>query len=315
MQIEKLQSPDDPARKTRLQRWLDRWPVLLPLLLVAGLLWVSLWYSRRAQLLEDASHVEFEAPTWTWLEAFAGPEVRTLIGSPTSLHLSDGQTTSANLRIVAGFDELTDFAAPDMTDADLEYLAGCTKLQSLSLQPSSITDAGVASLSRFGQLEHLTVTTDRSLTEDVFSTIEQLSHLKSLRLEAPEMTDVSLAPFSSLRKLDLLRLTGATIRGDDLKHLTGLGGLRVLDLINCRIEADGLAALQPSLSGPRLGLYGSNITDEHIPAIEQLTWLLFVSLADTQVSDKACLRLKQARPGIHIQNARNERVRLPDRSL
>jgi len=312
VEVESPPSSEDPTPQTRLRRWLQRWPVLIPLLLVGGLLWVSLWYSRRSQLLEDASHVEFEAPTWAWLEAFAGPEVRTLIGSPTAVGLTDGQTTPANLRIVAGFDELTHFAARDMTDADLEYLAGCTKLQSLNLQTSSITDAGVQSLSRFGQLQKLTLITDQPLTGDALSTLHRLSQLKALWLDTPQISDLSLVPFGSLRKLEFLTLSGGEIHGDALA--AELPALRRLELRNCQIDVDALAALQPSLSGPHLYLNGSDVTDDHLPALGELAWLHSVFFIDTQVSDEACLRLKQDRPGIKIWNARGEPVKLPDGS-
>jgi hypothetical protein len=308
------QSPEVAPPTAKPRRWRHHWPVLIPLVLIGGLLWIGLWYSRRGQLLEDASHVNFGAPTWAWLESFAGPEVRFLITSPTALNLSDGQTTPANLRIVAGFDELTHFAARDMTDADLEYLAGCTKLESLHLHRSSITDVGVTSLARFRRLEHLNINTDQPLTGDALSSMEHFKQLKSVWIETPRISDLSLVPFGSLRKLEYLTLSGAQIRGDRLAPLTKLPGLRRLGLRNCQIGVEALAALQPSLSGPHLFLDGSDVTDEHILAVEQLTWLLFVSFGNTQVSDEACLRLKQARPGIHIRNARGERVQLPDGS-
>jgi hypothetical protein len=307
-----IEPSGDVRGERRRYRWLHRWPVLIPLLLVGGLLWISLWYSRRAQLLEDASHVEFEAPTWTWLEAFTGPEVRTLIGSPTALHLSDGQTTKANLRLVAGFGEMTDFAAPDMTDADLEYLTGCTKLRSLNLQPSSITDAGIQSLGRFGDLERLWLATDQPLSSASLDALAPLGRLRILGIDTPSMKQVDLAPLSDLRNLESLTLTGAEIGGDSLKHLAGLPRLQGLGLRDCRIDVDALAALQRSASQPRLILNGSSVTDRHLPALEKLTWLLTVSFHGTQVSDEACLRLKQERPGMEIYDAQGHRVLLSE---
>jgi len=56
-----LQTAARASGEASRRRWVDKWPVLIPLLLVSGLLWMSLWYSRRAQLLEEASFVEFDA--------------------------------------------------------------------------------------------------------------------------------------------------------------------------------------------------------------------------------------------------------------
>jgi hypothetical protein len=301
-----------PDKNSR--RWLHRWPVLIPLLLVGGLLWISLWYSRRSQLLEDASHVEFDAPTWAWLEAFAGPEARTLIGCPTSVHLGGERPTTSQLRLISGMDELTEFAAGGMTDADLQYLTDCTKMESLQLHRSSITDAGVRSLARFDRLRHLTIKTDQRLTGEALTSLERMVELERVWIETPEMSEVSLAPFSSLSNLEGLVLFGAEIRGDTLKHLRKLPSLFRLALINCRLDVDSLAALEASLSRPSLGLSRSDITDDHLPALMRLNWLHEVWFIDTQVSDEACRRFKQARPEVEIRNARGEIVELPDGS-
>lgn len=303
MENENTETRATSRRSGRLRHIVNSWPVLIPVGLIGGLLWLGLWYSRRAQLFEESGHVEFDAPSWQWLESITGPEIRSIIGSPTALHLPGEHPSWSELRLVAGFDELRDFSAAGFSDADLEYLEGCTQLESLSLRSSSLTVSGLRSLKRFPQLKYLWFATDQPLSREAFAFFGNLTSLEVLSIESPQIAESSLVPLAGLTKLNNLWLNGATIRGDELKHLAALPNLRMISLRHSVISESALAALQPLPSGTSLNLTGSTITDAHLPAIRKLNWLSHLDLAETQVSNEACWELKRERPGMHLLNA------------
>ena len=87
--------------------------------------------------------------------------------------------------------------------ADVSPLASLTKLKTLSLGSTAITDAGVASLSGLTNLTSLTLG-DTSIGDAGVASLTSLTNLQTLYLTSTSVTDVS--PLLSLTKLKMLFL-------------------------------------------------------------------------------------------------------------
>ena len=152
---------------------------------------------------------------------------------------------------------------PTTTDADLQWLFGCTDVKYLDLGGTQVTDAGVNRL--------------------------WLNSLSELKLNDTKITDNGLKHFRgqpNLRKLDLSR-TQVTDAG--LKNLT-LCGLERLDLGDTAIAGAGLEGVQlPDLS--ELRLYGTKVADDDLKYISQFSDLTDLDLSRTEISDDGLLRL------------------------
>jgi hypothetical protein len=106
-----------------------------------------------------------------------------------------------------------------VTDADLERIAVLTEVRSLVLHRcSQVTDAGVAYLAQFKELELLYLTGTR-ITDAGLKTLEGLSKLRTLDLDETAISAVGLHSLAKLSNLDVVWLHGTLVTADGVARL------------------------------------------------------------------------------------------------
>ena len=104
-----------------------------------------------------------------------------------------------------------------------------------------------------------------------------------------------LGPLSQLPPdaLDSLTLLGNDLTDAEVGALSGLTGLRWLEITSSGVGDAGLAALK-GLSGLReLHLYGLNLTDEGLRVLENLTHLEVLEIAQSGIGNSGLVHLKK----------------------
>jgi Leucine-rich repeat (LRR) protein len=198
-------------------------------------------------------------------------------------------------------------------DIDLNQLKGLTKLQSLSLSGTSVTDEGLQQLKGLTSLRHLDLSKTK-VTDTGLKALQALTSLQTLSLSETFVTDsglVNIKGLTGLQALDLSNLhevvTRTLVRSpgprtmqarlgsivivtkrltdEGLAHLKVLRKLQRLDLSNNKLTDACLGHLSSLASLQRLNLSGTAVTGLGLKQLKGLTSLQHLNLAKTPVAD------------------------------
>ena len=176
-----------------------------------------------------------------------------------SINLTDSALNEEALQLLAQKKNLKNLEiartisskAPTLTDEALRIIADCRTLEFIHLHGQDITDDGIRHLANLPNLKKLqlggTKVTGRRLSE--------LGKLSWLRLDSTPVTDQAMGSIGYLEALEQLYLDGTQISDEGLKHLrpTHLRYLRVLNLHNTQVTANGLAKLKKDFPNLAIG--------------------------------------------------------------
>lgn len=136
------------------------------------------------------------------------------------------------------------------TKADDKALAvivkGLPGLQTLELESTQVTDAGLAHLEGLTHLKELTLV-NTEVTDAGLARLKGLTRLSRLDLSATKVTDAGLAHLKGLTDLRDLGLGLTKITDQGLVRLKGLTHLRKLDLLLTKVTDDGVRELRKAL--------------------------------------------------------------------
>lgn len=164
---------------------------------------------------------------------------------------------------------------PMADDSLLRELAGIDGLQSLNLDRTPVTDAGIAAIGRLPGLKSLSLTRTRLSGESVEMIVDQFPGLVHLRLDETTIGPgvPALARSENLQQLSLYRVP---VTSPMCKELAKITTLRDLSLDQSMITDDGL--------GP----------------LAKLTNLHRLSIWQCAVTDKALEKFAKSRPDVHV---------------
>jgi len=191
-----------------------------------------------------------------WLRQWVGPERMDSFGAVIEVHLAGREINDA---VVGGL--------------GLECL---TELQSLSLRPTSVNDAGLAHLSR-------------------------LRNLRQLDLSYSEVADAGMKHLRGLRDLQELHLAFTRVSDAGLTEINALTSLRTLDLGGSRVSSAGLARLNGLTNLQSLDLDSTGVNAACLQPLQGLSNLKQLSLIDSQTSAAGVQELESALPSVRIR--------------
>jgi hypothetical protein len=132
------------------------------------------------------------------------------------------------------------------------------------------------------------------------ATINQLDHLRRLRLSANKANDEDLRWMGKLEvPLHLTVLGAATVTAAGLKHLEG-SWLRGLSLGRAAISDEGLAVVGKMTRLESLALIQAPISDAGLERLKQAKTLRFLSLHSTRVTEDGVASLQRSLPKLRI---------------
>jgi hypothetical protein len=187
------------------------------------------------------------------------------------------------------------------------------------------TDAGLAQLRRFSNLQFLEVESS-AITDDGLAHLRECTALETLDVSGTKVTGPGLAHLTGLTSLHWFDLHGTQVTDDGLPHLKRLFGLITLNLHSTRVTDAGmtdLAALEcleglnlgqtqltdagvAKLNLPgmavlkELGLSGTGVSDASLAHLKRVTSLKVLDLSRTNVSQAGLAELQESLPGLII---------------
>jgi hypothetical protein len=144
-------------------------------------------------------------------------------------------------------------------DALLKKIAAFTRLKSLWLDGTQVTDAGVANLSDLNELDRVSLTATE-ITDAALDVVKGWSRLEVLHLDKTRVTDAGIAKLAGLSNLTYLNLNLTAVGDSGLSSLNGLTRLEWLRLKGTDVTDAGLIKLKQLANLGTLELEGTKVT-------------------------------------------------------
>ncbi len=201
-----------------------------------------------------------------------------------------------------------DFSNSRVSDADLDNLRGMSSLETLVLNDTQITDAG---LKRLQQQSHPKLTGIRIAGTGVTDAgLASLGKMTSLRNSAlgDQITDAGLEKLLPLTSLEALWLGNNDRIGDAGMRCVGrFSSLNALDVGSKKITDAGIAQLQNLKHIYDLRLRCNGMTDAGMAHLQRLRQLGFLQLESDQLTDAGMATLRRF-PRLATFKLRGDRV-------
>ena len=177
------------------------------------------------------------------------------------LNLRGTKITDATLEMLGGLTtlEALDIGYAQLTDVGLDYLTSLSRLTWISMGGNKLTDTGLQFLRQLPQVTYLDIAgTQRTdsglwsitLAEQGVDAIAGMAELRELHAGGTALSVNGLRRLAGLPKLERLSLQGCKKIGhESVGVLTGMKGLRWLDVKDTGLSAEDVAAVRAGLAG------------------------------------------------------------------
>lgn len=188
------------------------------------------------------------------------------------LALNSGRLTLSNLQQIAATKNIQTLRLLEVqiTPADLMEFPRMETIKSLywSIYLNPFDDAEFRFIENLPNLENLVLSGSHELTDQVFSSLEKLSHLKQLSLHGTQLT------------------------GTELKRLRHLN-LDKLELAASNLNDTGLAGIEDFQQLTHLEIGSTRVTDAGMESVSRLPLLRHLSIRDTAIGDAGLMQLTE----------------------
>jgi internalin A len=227
-----------------------------------------------------------------------------------NLHFLDIRSTNItddDLTRIGRMPNLTSLilTSPHITDAGVHQLAGLPSLAGLELNSVQLTGGAPANPGGFPTLHHLAIGDAPRLNDQAIINLGPMPELANLVLYGTQVGDSAVAHLAKPGKLKSVLLGQTQITDAALAHLSKCIELTSVDLADTAVTDAGVIQLAPcalsnlNLSGTSvtgkgfgvlsgadmtLNLDGTNVSDDTLPELLQITGLSLLSLQNTKVT-------------------------------
>ncbi|MBI4601897.1 MAG: sulfatase-like hydrolase/transferase [Planctomycetes bacterium] len=188
----------------------------------------------------------------------------------------------------------------DVPDEALRLIGELEDLTDLSLEETSVGDAGAGHLAALEKLEWLNLYRTR-IGDEGLAHLSRISSLKLLPIGETRVTDAGLVHLKRMGRLEYLGLRGNKVTDRGLEHLARLAGLKGLHLGATAVTDAGAARLAGLGKLEKLWLDGTAITDVAVEHLAKLTGLKELHVAGTRLTAQGIEALRAALPGCAVE--------------
>lgn len=221
-----------------------------------------------------------DRPLVRWLERRLGEEY---FRDVTSVFFDEPDPAVLKELARLGQLEYLKLAGDQFTDDDLAYVAQCSRLKSLYIAKTPITDAGMKHLRRLRELEHVDLSGTK-ITDSGLAELKDSTELRELNLNETRITGAGLEHLQGLTHLVALNLNRTKVDDSGLAQIKGLTQLRYLCLNETPVSDAGLIHLR-GLPLTDLFLSSTQIGNSGLAYLADLTELTNLQLSKTKVTD------------------------------
>jgi Leucine-rich repeat (LRR) protein len=175
----------------------------------------------------------------------------------------------------------------NIRDEHLHGLELFPEVKSAGFVEAGATDAGVAFLGKFSNLEVLSVFRCPNVTDASCAELAKLQKLNVLDFSGTRIGDDGVARLPVFPKLARLDLSETQVTSASLEYVATLPRLKMLNLAGTQIDDDGLRHLRRMTSLSDVWLHENKITDEGFAHLRKLIGMSQLLLRDTHIGDES----------------------------
>jgi len=175
---------------------------------------------------------------------------------------------------------------------DIAFLTKVSLLTTVNLGLCNLRDSDLQNIAELKLLRFLNLENNPRISNDGLVYIANLTHMEELSLAALKISDnglASIAGMTQMKKLNLSMNKGIT--GSSFVHLLNMKQLAVLDVTLCCLicKGEGLATLGKITQLKKLVLYYSQVDDENVKHLANMTNLTYLNLSYNREITDNCL--------------------------
>jgi Leucine Rich repeat len=216
---------------------------------------------------------------------------------------SGNPVTKEDMTHIAAFPELERLIlwdCPTITGEDLQGFPHFSKLVTLALSNSSLTDNDLAQLPKLDTIMSLKIE-GAQITDEGLKHLSRFTSLTGLELQGNNVTGAGLVDLRKLDQLGYLSLNGCPITDSGLSHIAEIPSIRHLDVGHTRITDAGMVYLSSLTNLQNLELNSTAVSDESIQYLVEAKGLLTLDVCDTRITAKGLAKLQEALPNCKIE--------------
>lgn len=203
------------------------------------------------------------------------------------------------------------FDVGNASSAIFADLDGLSELEFLFIfRAKGIDDHGTLPLSRLTKIKTLALFST-SISDDTMRHIAALRQLESLNVGNSLVGDSGMGRLSDLRKLRRLAVMGNRISDVGIQVLVRLPNLESLDLSNTDVSDDGMHTIAQLTQLSWLELWGTTVTDQGLLQLKSLKSLKRLTIGP-HVTKEGAAQLRQALPDCEVLRLNESGSSYPD---
>lgn len=212
-----------------------------------------------------------------------------------------------------------------ITDSTMEIFKGCKNIQTIYLNATGISDAGLVHLKDSKQISQLVLDQNLNITDVGLAVFKDCLELSNINLTNTQVSDAGLALFKNRKNILTLNLCGTKITDEGLEHLreskdlaafnvadtkvtdVGLAHLKehrklvILQIVNTKISDAGLVHVKDCQNMSSLDLeLCPAITDASVELISRFEKLTTLSVKGTKLTSSGVEKIRKALPKCKI---------------
>jgi internalin A len=210
------------------------------------------------------------------------------------LFLDNAKVTDEGMKYLRGHPHLQEimfFSAPErITEVAIQYIKEIPHLESINLEKTMISDAGIKELGALKELRSFQFDA-RLITDEGLADLAGFAQLSTVDLSDSQITDSGLERLKTLKNLERLKLSNTAVTDLGAKHLKELPELDWLDLDETKVTDVGLAEMSGLTKMRFLELKGTEVTDAGLVHLKGMTELRSLRLDRTRITDQGLAEL------------------------
>jgi Leucine-rich repeat (LRR) protein len=157
-----------------------------------------------------------------------------------------GKLTVADMQLIAKLSDLESIrlVGPTVTDDYVEALSGLTKLKSVDIENSNITNKSLEILKELPEIETLALRRNLGFTDDAIKLFAEFPNLKTLRILYNGFSAASLLGLRELKAIRVLDLRALPVGDDTLISISKLENLEEIRIRSTSVTNSGMTFLK-----------------------------------------------------------------------
>ncbi len=155
-------------------------------------------------------------------------------------------------------------------------------------RPGDVSDAKILELTSLNEgLEEVTeINADHSgITQNAFQSIDKLTNLRQLRLNATHVGDDACTRIAQVPSLEVLTLVDTAVSDVGVAALSGLQNLKVLHLTRCKLSENGYAAIGKFPALQEINIDQTNLDNRMLDLVCNAKTLVSLELSKDHIDD------------------------------